>query len=244
MSISFSTIPPDLKIPLFYAEFDNSQAGANQPNQRALILGQAIGAGGGTPAPVWIASPADAASEFGAASQLAAEVAAYPRQRSGNRAMDHALRGRGGIGGGVGLSDVRRHGDRAWRHPVARRRRAGGRGGCGRRHARRRRRRRSWQRCKARRACRSIRSAARRRSRSRRATMARSGNSIPISLAYYGARGGEVMPPGLTCTITPMSGGAGDPDLSGLAAAIARDGVRFHRVAVDGSGANWPRPRP
>ncbi len=39
MSISFSTIPPGLKIPLFYAEFDNSQAGANQPNQRALILG-------------------------------------------------------------------------------------------------------------------------------------------------------------------------------------------------------------
>jgi phage tail sheath gpL-like len=47
------------------------------------------------------------------------------------------------------------------------------------------------------------------------------GNSIPISMAYYGARGGEAMPPGLTYTITAMSGGSGDPDLSGLAAAIA-----------------------
>lgn len=47
------------------------------------------------------------------------------------------------------------------------------------------------------------------------------GNTISISLAYYGPRGGEVMPPGLTCTITPMSGAAGVPNLSGLAAAIA-----------------------
>ncbi len=37
MSTSFSTIPPDLKIPLFYAEFDNSRAWANQLNQRGAI---------------------------------------------------------------------------------------------------------------------------------------------------------------------------------------------------------------
>jgi hypothetical protein len=47
------------------------------------------------------------------------------------------------------------------------------------------------------------------------------GNAIPISMAYYGACGGEAMPPGLTYTITAMSDGRGDPDLSRLAAAIA-----------------------
>jgi hypothetical protein len=34
ISTSFSTIPPDLKIPLFYAEFDNSRAWANQLKTR------------------------------------------------------------------------------------------------------------------------------------------------------------------------------------------------------------------
>jgi phage tail sheath gpL-like len=93
MTVSFSTIPPDLKIPLFYAEFDNSMAGANLPNQRAVILGQAIGAGGGTPSPVWVSSPAAAAAQFGAASQLAAMVAAYRAKpsASSSRSRDRPL---------------------------------------------------------------------------------------------------------------------------------------------------------
>lgn len=40
-SISFSTIPPDLRVPLFWAEFDNSRAGPSTIPQRALLIGQA-----------------------------------------------------------------------------------------------------------------------------------------------------------------------------------------------------------
>ncbi|QMM52496.1 phage tail sheath subtilisin-like domain-containing protein [Enterobacter sp. RHB15-C17] len=37
------------------------------------------------------------------------------------------------------------------------------------------------------------------------------GNEIPLSLNYYGCAGGEVLPAGVTVTISAMSGGAGAP---------------------------------
>lgn len=37
------------------------------------------------------------------------------------------------------------------------------------------------------------------------------GNEIPLSLNYYGSAGGEVLPGGVTVTISAMSGGAGAP---------------------------------
>ncbi|WP_413722694.1 phage tail sheath subtilisin-like domain-containing protein [Sodalis sp. RH24] len=40
------------------------------------------------------------------------------------------------------------------------------------------------------------------------------GNQIPITLNYYGAEGGEVTPAGLNVTITAMASGTGAPDLS------------------------------
>ena len=188
--------------------------------KRALILGQAIGAGGGTPAPVWVASPADAASEFGAASQLAAEVAAYRANdpatelwtmpyadaaasvaASGSVTFAGTATAPGVIPlrvGGVLVAAAVAAGDTATAAAA-----------------------------KALAAMQGTPSlpvnptgstATLTLTARNKGTL---GNSIPISLAYYGARGGEAMPPGLTCTITPMSGGAGDPDLSGLAAAIA-----------------------
>lgn len=73
--ISFSNIPPNLRIPLFWAEFDNSQAGVNVVNQRALLIGQTITA---QPVkPVYVPSAAVASSLFGANSHLALMVAAY-----------------------------------------------------------------------------------------------------------------------------------------------------------------------
>jgi phage tail sheath gpL-like len=69
------SIPGNLRVPLFYAQFDNSKAGVNQQNTYALILGQATTA---VPAVVdYVPSPAAAAQMFGANSQLAAEIAAY-----------------------------------------------------------------------------------------------------------------------------------------------------------------------
>ncbi len=63
MTITFKNIPQNLKIPLFAAEFDNSQAGVNQFSQRTLIIGQTI-----TVVPkvlTYVATPAMAAGLFG-----------------------------------------------------------------------------------------------------------------------------------------------------------------------------------
>lgn len=38
MSISFNNIPANVRVPLFYAEMDNSQAGYFTQNKRTLLL--------------------------------------------------------------------------------------------------------------------------------------------------------------------------------------------------------------
>lgn len=76
-SISFNSIPPDLLVPLFYLEFDASQAGVATDAQRALIVGQCS-----TSAPVeltYVASVADAWDRFGINSQIGGMIAAYRR---------------------------------------------------------------------------------------------------------------------------------------------------------------------
>jgi phage tail sheath gpL-like len=46
------------------------------------------------------------------------------------------------------------------------------------------------------------------------------GNAIDLQVNLNGARGGEALPAGVAVVIAAMSGGATDPDLSGLAAAL------------------------
>lgn len=75
------------------------------------------------------------------------------------------------------------------------------------------------------------------------ANKGRLGNTIPISLAYYGPRGGEVMPPGLTCNITPMSGGAEIP----ISPAWPLPSQRWSSTSSSRPGRHRPssrRPRP
>jgi phage tail sheath gpL-like len=76
-AIGFSYIPPNLRVPLFYAEFDNTEAGSSQPVQRALIIGQATTAVPSTPSPAFVPSVAAAQSSYGAGSQLANMIATY-----------------------------------------------------------------------------------------------------------------------------------------------------------------------
>lgn len=45
MSVSFNNIPSNIRVPLFYAEVDNSQANSAQEVQRTLIIGQMLAAG-------------------------------------------------------------------------------------------------------------------------------------------------------------------------------------------------------
>jgi len=74
-SISFSQIPPNIRIPLVSVEFDNTQAGVNQQNQVSLLIGQTITAQ--PAAPVLIASPQQAESLFGTGSILARMAVQY-----------------------------------------------------------------------------------------------------------------------------------------------------------------------
>ncbi len=76
--IPFKNIPSNLRVPLFFAEVDNSQANSGQINQRALIIGQITAAGTATPnVPVISQGASDAISVGGAGSMLALMTAAY-----------------------------------------------------------------------------------------------------------------------------------------------------------------------
>ncbi|VVD75064.1 phage tail protein [Pandoraea horticolens] len=78
MTVPFKTIPQNLRVPLFHAELDNSQANSGASTQRALIIGQIAAAGTGTPGVPQISQGAtEAKSVGGAGSMLALMTAAY-----------------------------------------------------------------------------------------------------------------------------------------------------------------------
>jgi phage tail sheath gpL-like len=80
VAISFSNIPANVRVPLFYAEVDSSQAGYFALQQRALLVGQML-ATGTAPAdePVMVTSADQARGLFGAGSVLARMVEMYRR---------------------------------------------------------------------------------------------------------------------------------------------------------------------
>lgn len=78
MTISFQNIPQNLRVPLFYAEVNNSQANTATEQQRALIIGQITPAGKATAGvPQLLQGAADAKSQGGSGSMLALMAAAY-----------------------------------------------------------------------------------------------------------------------------------------------------------------------
>jgi len=79
MTIPFNNIPQQLRVPLFYAEMDNSQAnGSASGIRRALGIGQKLAAGTALPnTPYIVASVAQAIALFGRGSMLARMVAQY-----------------------------------------------------------------------------------------------------------------------------------------------------------------------
>lgn len=62
------------------------------------------------------------------------------------------------------------------------------------------------------------------------------GNGIPLTLNYYGTASGEEVPAGLSIQIGKMSGGAGDPDLSQAIAAMGDE--PFDYIGLPFSDAN------
>ena len=78
MTIAFNNIPQNLRVPLFFAEVDNSMANSGQVSQRALIIGQIAATGTATPnVPVISQGVSDAIEKGGAGSVLALMTQAY-----------------------------------------------------------------------------------------------------------------------------------------------------------------------
>lgn len=76
--MQFQTIPSNLRVPLFYAELDNSQANTATGTRRALLIGQKLAAGT-APAntPLLVSTVAQAKTWFGVGSMLARMFAAW-----------------------------------------------------------------------------------------------------------------------------------------------------------------------
>ena len=78
MSVSFNTIPCGIRVPLFYAEMDNSAAAMPTTQTASLLIGQMLEGGkavAGTP--VYVSTPAMAKELFGRGSMIARMVEAY-----------------------------------------------------------------------------------------------------------------------------------------------------------------------
>ena len=71
-AISFSQIPANVRVPLFYAEMDNSQAGYFTQAQRTLLIGQKLAAGtAAANTPLLVSRTDEAKTLFGVGSMLA-----------------------------------------------------------------------------------------------------------------------------------------------------------------------------
>lgn len=80
MTVPFSNIPANLRVPLFYAEVDNSQANSGAQTQRTLIIGQVTASGNGVVnIPVLGQGVSDAKAKGGLGSMLALMTDAYVR---------------------------------------------------------------------------------------------------------------------------------------------------------------------
>lgn len=78
MTVPFNQIPPDLRVPFFFAEIDASRAGVSAARQRGLVIGQKTAAGtAAANVPVWVSSGDFARDAFGQGSILAEMIDAW-----------------------------------------------------------------------------------------------------------------------------------------------------------------------
>jgi phage tail sheath gpL-like len=83
MSVSFNYIPANVRVPLFYAEMDNSQAGYFAQAKRTLLVGQKLAAGTlAVNTPTLVSTTDQARALFGAGSMLARMHEVYRQQDS------------------------------------------------------------------------------------------------------------------------------------------------------------------
>ncbi|MEH6630164.1 MAG: phage tail sheath subtilisin-like domain-containing protein [Halopseudomonas aestusnigri] len=234
MAISFNNIPADIRVPLFYAEVDNSQAFNFEGSYRALLIGQRFAAGTiAENIPVLVSSADQAKSYFGKGSNLARMVEAYFKNNDYTElwcvALDDDGAGVAATGSlkvdaaasAAGTDNLYIAGQRI-RYAVA-----------------------STDTPAA--LATAIAAAINADSNlpvtavvnggdnSQVDLTARHkgevGNDIDIRRNYYGVVGGEVSPTGLDISVVAMSGGSGNPDISTAVAAIGDEAYRFMGMA-------------
>ena len=82
--VSFAHLPPNVRVPLFYAEIDSSQANLGGQPLNALLIGQMLPTGTATPnQAILVNDPKSATLLFGAGAMLARLVALYRNQDAG-----------------------------------------------------------------------------------------------------------------------------------------------------------------
>ncbi|MBD2781953.1 phage tail sheath subtilisin-like domain-containing protein [Xenorhabdus szentirmaii] len=218
MAIPFSRIPNNLRTPLFFVEFDNSMANSATATQRSLILGQMLDTASAKPdIPMRISSAEQAASQFGHGSLLHGMTAAYLANDSAAELWVLPLKDSEGQLAARGVIEITAMptysgvislylaGQRVQMAVMATDKPA--------------------QVAEAlasvinRKVALPVTAAA---TNSTVTLFAKNkgahGNGIDISLNYRGQAGGEVTPTGMALRITPMTGGAGAPELKdGLA---------------------------
>lgn len=221
MAVSFNRIPPNLRVPLFWAEFDATQASYLQLPQPACLLGHKLAGGPAAENQVTLVSSADvAAALFGAGSMLADMVDVYRRNDPAGElwcvAVPEPVGGEkasgtltvAGTPTGAGTPAVY-VGDRRYPVPVGTT---------------------StpttiaaalvaavaadpFAQCVATAAAGVVTLTAR-----HGGTI---GNGLFVGVNLRGLVGGEYVPAGLTVTVVPFAGGAGDPDISAALAQLA-----------------------
>jgi len=92
MAVSFNKIPSNIRVPLFYAEVDNSLAGIYTQNLRALLIGQRLSSGTVAEAVPTVVATADQAKKyFGKGSSLARMVEGFRRNNLSTEIVAIAL---------------------------------------------------------------------------------------------------------------------------------------------------------
>jgi phage tail sheath gpL-like len=82
-AVSFNYIPTNVRVPLFYAEMDNTQAGYFAQNKRSLLIGQKLAAGSAAVnTPMLVSTTDQAKILFGPGSMLARMHQLYRQQDS------------------------------------------------------------------------------------------------------------------------------------------------------------------
>lgn len=74
MAVSFNTIPQDVRVPLFYAEMDNSQANSFTQSQRTLLIGQMLTTGQATAGELTLVTRTDEAKQLFATGSMLARM--------------------------------------------------------------------------------------------------------------------------------------------------------------------------